>query len=90
MQINEPDDGRSYGMAAVANWIDDDAFPLTVTQLEQQFGDRHVMLDRETTVTFADVLDRVDRTEFEEFTDLWRSLGDVFRDLSPPAEPVDP
>ncbi|MDY6765196.1 MAG: DUF5785 family protein [Halobacteria archaeon] len=86
MVINEPEDGRSYGMAAVTNWVDEDDFPTTKADLESRFGDREVMLDYQTTTNFSDVLEEVDEDEFEEMVDLWKSLGKALRRIDPPFE----
>lgn len=89
MVINEPEDGRSYGMAAVTNWVDEGDFPTTKSDLKSSFGDREIMLDYQTTITFSDVLEEVDEDEFEEMVDLWKALGKALRRIDPPLEGLD-
>lgn len=82
MGINEPEDGRSYGIAAVANWVDEDDFPLSREDLEE-FGDRRVMLAHDRSVGFGEVLEHVDGEEFDDIVELWGVLGDGFRGIDP-------
>ncbi|MDY6779104.1 MAG: DUF5785 family protein [Halobacteria archaeon] len=81
MTITEPDDGKSYGMSAVANWVEEDEFPLTKDDLRSRFGDKEIMLSYEEEVRFSEVLDEVTQDEYEDIVDLWGSLGDAFREI---------
>ncbi|XGI83892.1 DUF5785 family protein [Halorutilales archaeon Cl-col2-1] len=82
MAITEPDDGRSYGMAKVTHWVDEEDFPITKDDLEEH-ADEDLMLSYEESVRFGDVLERVDQTEFDGIVDMWQSLGDVLRQIDP-------
>lgn len=81
MVIVEPEDGKSYGMAAVTNWVDEEDFPLTKSYLNNNFGDKEVMLGYDNIVDFSDILDNVEEEEFEEIVDLWRALGASLRQV---------
>lgn len=80
MAINEPEDGKSYGIAAVANWVDEDDFPLSRGDLEE-FSDRRVMLAYDRSVRLGKVLEHVEGEEFGDLVELWGALGDGFREV---------
>jgi len=79
MPINEPDDGKSYGMSAVANWIEEDDFPTTKEDLLSRFSDREVMLGYNKETTFGEIMENVEQEEYEDIVDFWGALGDGFR-----------
>jgi hypothetical protein len=79
MPINEPDDGKSYGMSAVANWIEEDDFPTTKDDLLSRFSDREVMLGYDKETTFGELMEHVEQDEYEDIVDFWGALGDGFR-----------
>ncbi|MDZ7688683.1 MAG: DUF5785 family protein [Halobacteriales archaeon] len=79
MPINEPDDGKSYGMSAVANWIEEDDFPTTKDDLLSRFSDRDVMLGYDTETTFGEIMEHVEQEEYDDIVDFWGALGDGFR-----------
>ncbi len=79
MPINEPDDGKSYGMSAVANWIEEDDFPTNKDDLVSRFSDREIMLSHESETTFGDVMEHVEQEEYEDIVDFWSALGEGFR-----------
>ena len=79
MPINEPDDGKSYGMSAVANWIEEDDFPTTKDDLLSRFSDREMMLSNDSETTFGEVMEHVEQEEYEDIVDFWGALGDGFR-----------
>jgi hypothetical protein len=79
MPIKEPDDGKSYGMSAVANWIEEDDFPTTKEDLLSRFGDREVMLGHDTQETFGGIMEQVEQEEYEDIVEFWSALGDGFR-----------
>lgn len=81
MAIVEPEDGKSYGMAAVTNWVDGDDFPLTAEHLREHFGDEEVFLGFDARVSFGEILDRVEAEEFTEITDLWQALGSALKEI---------
>jgi len=81
MPINEPDDGKSYGMSAVANWVEEDDFPTTKQDLLSRFGNREMMLSHEETTTFDEVMEHVTQEEYEDIVDFWGALGDGFREV---------
>lgn len=82
MAINEPEDGKSYGISAVANWVGEEDFPLSREDLEE-FGDRKVMLAYDRSVRFGEVLEHVEGEEFGDIVELWGALGDAFREIDP-------
>ncbi|MFP4633264.1 MAG: DUF5785 family protein [Halobacteriales archaeon] len=82
MPIVEPEDGRSYGMAEVANWVDEEDLPMSRDDLEE-YSDRDLMLAHDEKVRFGDVLEHVDHGEFDELVDLWGALGEGFRQVDP-------
>ena len=79
MPINEPDDGKSYGMSAVANWVEEDDFPTTKDDLLSRFSDREMMLSHDKEVTFGEVMEHVEQEEYEDIVDFWSALGEGFR-----------
>jgi hypothetical protein len=79
MPINEPDDGKSYGMSAVANWIEEDDFPTTKEDLLSRFSDREMMLGYDEEATFGEIMEHVEQEEYEDIVDFWGALGDGFR-----------
>ena len=79
MPINEPDDGKSYGMSAVANWIEEDDFPTTKEDLLSRFSDREMMLGYDSETTFGELMEHVEKEEYEDIVDFWGALGDGFR-----------
>jgi hypothetical protein len=80
MPINEPDDGKSYGMSAVANWIEEDDFPTTKDDLLSRFSDREMMLSYDSKTTFGEVMEGVEQEEYEDIVDFWGALGDGLRE----------
>ena len=79
MVINEPDDGRSYGMAKIAEWIGDEDMPLTKEDL-REYEDREIRMSNDESIKFKQVLDHVeDEGEYEELQDMWKALGVGFR-----------
>ena len=79
MPINEPDDGKSYGMSAVANWIEEDDFPTTKDEMLSRFSDREVMLGNDEEVRFGEIMEHVEQEEYEDIVDFWGALGEGFR-----------
>jgi len=79
MPINEPDDGKSYGMSAVANWIEEDDFPTTKEDLLSRFGDRQVMLAHDSEMNFGEIMEHVEQEEYEDIVDFWSALGEGLR-----------
>lgn len=79
MPIREPEDGKSYGMSAVANWVEEDDFPTTKEDLLSRFGDREMMLGHDSEVTFGEVMEHVEQEEYEDLVGFWSALGDGFR-----------
>jgi len=79
MPIDEPDDGKSYGMSAVANWIEEDDFPTTKDDLLSRFSDRDVMLGYDEETTFGELMEQTEQDEYEDLVDFWGALGDGFR-----------
>jgi hypothetical protein len=80
MPINEPDDGKSYGMSAVANWIEEDDFPTTKDDLLSRFSDREMMLSYDSKTTFGEAMEGVEQEEYEDIVDFWGALGDGLRE----------
>jgi len=78
MPINEPDDGKSYGMSAVANWIEEDDFPTNKDDLVSRFSDREMMLSYQSETTFGEVMEHVEQEEYEDIVDFWGALGEGF------------
>jgi len=79
MTINEPGDGKSYGMSAVANWVEEDDFPTTKDDLLSRFGGNEMMLSHDETTTFDEVMEGVEQEEYEDIVDFWGALGEGMR-----------
>lgn len=79
MTINEPNDGKSYGMSAVANWVEEDDFPTTKKDLVSRFGDNEMMLGHDAQTTFGEVMEHVEQEEYEDMVGFWSALGEGFR-----------
>lgn len=79
MPITEPADGKSYGMSAVANWVEEDDFPTTKDDLVSRFADNEIMLGYDAETTFGDVMEHVEQKEYEDIVDFWNALGEGFR-----------
>lgn len=79
MPINEPDDGKSYGMSAVANWIEEDDFPTTKGDLLSRFGDKKIMLGYDEKTTFEEVMGHTEQEEYEDMVEFWGALGEGLR-----------
>jgi len=79
MPINEPNDGKSYGMSAVANWIEEDDFPTTKEDLVSRFAEKEMMLGHDAEATFGEVMEHVEQGEYEDIVDFWGALGEGFR-----------
>ncbi|MFB6283891.1 MAG: DUF5785 family protein [Halobacteria archaeon] len=83
MVINEPEDGRSYGMAKVSQWVDEEDLPLTKQDLDE-YADRRIRMSNEKEVTFRDVLKEVDdEGPYEDLPEMWKALSPGFRELEP-------
>jgi len=82
MTINEPEDGKSYGMSAVANWIEEDEFPTTKADLLSRFGDKKIMLGYDEETTFDEVMNHAEQEEYEDMVDFWGALGEALRGIN--------
>lgn len=81
MAIVEPEDGKSYGIAAVTNWVDGDNFPVSKSALDEAFGEQDVMLAHDHAVEFREILSLVEDEEFERPEELWQALGVALREI---------
>jgi hypothetical protein len=82
MPINEPEDGKSYGMSAVANWVEEDDFPTTKEDLVSRFSDKEMMLGYDSETTFGEVMEHVEQNEYEDIVDFWGAIGEGFREVN--------
>ncbi|MFD1587487.1 DUF5785 family protein [Halorientalis brevis] len=72
---------RKYGQAIVAKKIDEDEdFPLARDEFVEEYGDDPIRIDYETVVSLEEVFDGIDQTEFEDFPELHKALGQNMRE----------
>ncbi len=81
MTIEEPEDGRSYGIAEVVNWIEegDLEFPLSKNKISSELGGRDLMLAYDETVQLSEILDEMEDKQYDTFENFLKSLGEEFR-----------
>ncbi len=83
MPIVEPEDGKSYGMKKVSDWVDEDDLPLSKDDL-RKYADIPVRLAYDREVEFGEVLENVeDEGPWEELVEMWFALGEGFRAVDP-------
>jgi hypothetical protein len=70
---------RKYGHAILAKKIDEDDLPITKAEYAERFGDHPIRIDHETVVSVNDVLEHVEREEFETFPEFHRVTGRAMR-----------
>jgi len=71
---------RQYGHAVLAKKIDETAdFPLSKSEYVEEYGDHPVRIDHETVVSVADIMERVDVEEFDDFVEFHRATGEAMR-----------
>jgi hypothetical protein len=72
--------GRKYGHAVIAKKVDEtDDFPLDVAAFVDEHGDDPVRIDNETVVSLRDIFEGVDATEFADFVEMHRLVGEAMR-----------
>ncbi len=72
---------RKYGQAIVAKKIDEDEdFPLDRDEFVEEYGNDPIRIDYETVVSLEDVFDGVEQSEFEDFPELHKALGQNMRE----------
>jgi len=72
---------RKYGQAVLAKKIDEDEdFPLTAEEYVDAYGDHPVRIDYETVVSVADIFEHVEETEYADFPEFHKAVGEGLRD----------
>ncbi|PSP81657.1 hypothetical protein BRC88_01820 [Halobacteriales archaeon QS_4_69_225] len=72
---------RKYGQAILAKKLDEEAdFPLTKAEFIEAHGDEPVRLNHEEVVSVADILEAVDRSEFEDIAEFHVAVGGAMRE----------
>lgn len=81
MTIEEPEDGKSYGIAAVVKWLDEESleFPMSKSKINSELGGRNLILAHDEIVKFSKILDEVEGGKYENLEDFLSSLGEGFR-----------
>ena len=72
---------RKYGQAILAKKLDEEAdFPLSRTGFLEAHGDEPVRLNHEEVVSVAEILEAVDRSEFEDIVEFHTAVGEAMRE----------
>jgi len=72
---------RKYGHAVLAKKVDEEEdFPLTAEEYIEQYGDHPVRIDYETVVSVADIFEHVEETEYADFPEFHKAVGEGLRD----------
>jgi len=72
---------RKYGQAIIAKKINEDEdFPLDRGEFVEEYGNDPIRIDYETVVSLEAVFDGIEQTEFEDFPELHKALGQNMRE----------
>lgn len=72
---------RKYGQAIIAKKIDEDEdFPLDRDEFVDEYGADPIRIDYETVVSLEEAFDGVEKTEFEDFPELHKAVGQNMRE----------
>jgi hypothetical protein len=72
---------RKYGQAIIAKKIDENEdFPLSRDEFVEEHGDEPIRIDYETVVSLETALDGVEETEFEDFPEFHKAVGQNMRE----------
>jgi len=71
---------RQYGHAILAKKLDEEAdFPLSAEEYVDDYGDHPVRIDYETVVSVEEIFEHVEETEYEDFPEFHRAVGEALR-----------
>ena len=70
---------RAYGHAVLAKTVDESSFPLAVERYREEYGASPVRIDTDRVVSAADILEHVDREEFDSLAEFHRAIGEAMR-----------
>ena len=72
---------RKYGQAIIAKKIDEDEdFPLDRDEFVDEHGDEPIRIDYETVVSLEEIFEHVEETEFADFPEFHKAVGQTMRD----------
>ncbi|WP_136715932.1 DUF5785 family protein [Halorientalis salina] len=72
---------RKYGQAIIAKKIDEtEDFPLSRDEFVDEHGDEPIRIDYETVVSLETALDGVEKSEFEDFPEFHKAVGQNMRE----------
>ena len=72
---------RKYGQAVLAKKVNEDEdFPLTADEYIEEYGDHPVRIDYETVVSVADIFEHVEETEYADFPEFHKAVGEGLRE----------
>jgi len=72
---------RKYGQAVLAKKIDEEEdFPFTAGEFVEDYGDHPVRIDYERVVSVADIFEGIDDTEFADFPEFHKAVGEAMRE----------
>ncbi|MFB6178285.1 MAG: DUF5785 family protein [Halorientalis sp.] len=72
---------RKYGQAIIAKKIDENEdFPLDRDEFVEEYGEDPIRIDYETVVSLKSVFEGVEKTEFQDFPEFHKAVGQNMRE----------
>ncbi len=72
-----PAKGEAYGVAYVAQVLNDVDFPISKQELIEQYGDEEIQWSEDQTYTLQECLEDVPQERFKSMTELKRAISEA-------------
>lgn len=73
------DGRRAYGHAILATLVAEESFPVAVSTVRESYGSYPVRIDRNRVVSVAEILECVDREQFDSLQAFHQAMGAAMR-----------
>ena len=73
------DGRRAHGHVVLSKTVDESSFPLAVERYREECGAYLVRIDTDRVVSAVDILEHVDREEFDSLREFHRAIGKAMR-----------